>query len=48
MLMGTLSGVEMALDLANVPFQAGGVLAAMNILKGNERRASSSRPNAVA
>jgi alanine-glyoxylate transaminase/serine-glyoxylate transaminase/serine-pyruvate transaminase len=33
MLMGTLSGVEMGLDLAGVPHQAGGVLAAMDILK---------------
>jgi len=36
MLMGTLSGVEMALDLARVPFRPGGVLAAMQILKGTE------------
>src|ERR1700682_998545 len=36
MLMGTLSGVEMALDLAKVPFQAGGVLAAMAVLKGQD------------
>jgi alanine-glyoxylate transaminase/serine-glyoxylate transaminase/serine-pyruvate transaminase len=34
MLMGTLSGVEMALDLAGVPHRAGGVLAAMEVLKG--------------
>jgi alanine-glyoxylate transaminase / serine-glyoxylate transaminase / serine-pyruvate transaminase len=34
MLMGTLSGVEMALDLARVPHQKGGVLAAMEVLKG--------------
>jgi alanine-glyoxylate transaminase/serine-glyoxylate transaminase/serine-pyruvate transaminase len=33
MLMGTLSGVEMALDLAGVPHKAGGVLAAMEVLK---------------
>ena len=33
MLMGTLSGVEMGLDLAKVPHRAGGVLAAMDILK---------------
>jgi alanine-glyoxylate transaminase/serine-glyoxylate transaminase/serine-pyruvate transaminase len=33
MLMGTLSGVEMGLDLAGVPHTAGGVLAAMDILK---------------
>ncbi len=36
MLMGTLSGVEMGLDLAGVPHQAGGVLAAMDILKREE------------
>jgi alanine-glyoxylate transaminase/serine-glyoxylate transaminase/serine-pyruvate transaminase len=35
MLMGALSGVEMALDLAKVPHQKGGVLAAMDVLKGN-------------
>jgi alanine-glyoxylate transaminase / serine-glyoxylate transaminase / serine-pyruvate transaminase len=34
MLMGTLSGVEMALGVANVPHKAGGVLAAMEVLKG--------------
>jgi alanine-glyoxylate transaminase/serine-glyoxylate transaminase/serine-pyruvate transaminase len=34
MLMGTLSGVEMALDVANVPHRSGGVLAAMEVLKG--------------
>jgi alanine-glyoxylate transaminase / serine-glyoxylate transaminase / serine-pyruvate transaminase len=34
MLMGTLSGVEMALDVAKVPHKAGGVLAAMEVLKG--------------
>jgi alanine-glyoxylate transaminase / serine-glyoxylate transaminase / serine-pyruvate transaminase len=34
MLMGTLSGVEMALDLAQVPHRSGGVLAAMEVLKG--------------
>jgi alanine-glyoxylate transaminase/serine-glyoxylate transaminase/serine-pyruvate transaminase len=36
MLMGTLSGVEMALDLAKVPHRAGGVLAAMDILKNRD------------
>jgi alanine-glyoxylate transaminase/serine-glyoxylate transaminase/serine-pyruvate transaminase len=36
MLMGTLSGVEMGLALANVPHESGGVLAAMNILTGKE------------
>jgi alanine-glyoxylate transaminase/serine-glyoxylate transaminase/serine-pyruvate transaminase len=34
MLMGTLSGVEMGLHLAGVPYQAGGVLAAMDVLTG--------------
>ena len=33
MLMGTLSGVEMGLDLAKVPHRSGGVLAAMEVLK---------------
>ena len=36
MLMGTLSGVEMGLDLAKVPHRDGGVLAAMEVLKGRE------------
>jgi alanine-glyoxylate transaminase / serine-glyoxylate transaminase / serine-pyruvate transaminase len=36
MLMGTLSGVEMGLDLAKVPHRAGGVVAAMDILKKRE------------
>jgi alanine-glyoxylate transaminase/serine-glyoxylate transaminase/serine-pyruvate transaminase len=36
MLMGTLSGVEMGLDLAKVPHRAGGVLAAMDVLKSRE------------
>ena len=31
-LMGTLAGVEMGLELANIPFQKGGVLAAMQSL----------------
>ena len=35
MLMGTLSGVEMGLDLAKVPHRSGGVLAAMEVLKGS-------------
>jgi alanine-glyoxylate transaminase/serine-glyoxylate transaminase/serine-pyruvate transaminase len=34
MLMGTLAGVEMGLDLAKVPHRSGGVLAAMEVLKG--------------
>jgi alanine-glyoxylate transaminase/serine-glyoxylate transaminase/serine-pyruvate transaminase len=36
MLMGTLSGVEMGLDLAKVPYRNGGVLAAMEILKARD------------
>lgn len=36
MLMGTLAGVEMGLDLARVPHRAGGVDAAMEVLKGRE------------
>jgi alanine-glyoxylate transaminase/serine-glyoxylate transaminase/serine-pyruvate transaminase len=36
MLMGTLSGVEMGLDLAKVPHRSGGVLAAMEVLTGRE------------
>src|SRR5205807_8313032 len=34
MLMGTLSGVEMGLDLAKVPFTRGGVNAALRALAG--------------
>jgi alanine-glyoxylate transaminase/serine-glyoxylate transaminase/serine-pyruvate transaminase len=34
MLMGTLSGVEMGLELANVPHRQGGVDAAMAVLTG--------------
>ncbi|HUR33556.1 MAG TPA: aminotransferase class V-fold PLP-dependent enzyme [Vicinamibacterales bacterium] len=34
MLMGTLSGVEMALGLTGVPVRKGGVLAAMDLLSG--------------
>jgi alanine-glyoxylate transaminase/serine-glyoxylate transaminase/serine-pyruvate transaminase len=36
MLAGTLSGVEMGLALAGVPFKKGGVQAAMDYLAGNE------------
>jgi alanine-glyoxylate transaminase/serine-glyoxylate transaminase/serine-pyruvate transaminase len=36
MLMGTLSGIEMGLDLAHVPHRSGGVLAAMEVLKGRD------------
>jgi alanine-glyoxylate transaminase/serine-glyoxylate transaminase/serine-pyruvate transaminase len=34
MLMGTLAGVEMGLHLAKIPHKTGGVLAAMDVLKG--------------
>jgi alanine-glyoxylate transaminase / serine-glyoxylate transaminase / serine-pyruvate transaminase len=40
MLMGTLSGVEMGLDLARVPHRAGGVLAAMDVLKARDEVAA--------
>jgi len=33
MLMGTLAGVEMGLDIAGIPHKSGGVLAAMDVLK---------------
>jgi alanine-glyoxylate transaminase/serine-glyoxylate transaminase/serine-pyruvate transaminase len=36
MLMGTLSGVEMGLELAKVPHRKGGVLAAMEVLTDRE------------
>ena len=36
MLMGTLCGVEMGLGLAKVPHRGGGVLAAMEVLKGRD------------
>jgi alanine-glyoxylate transaminase/serine-glyoxylate transaminase/serine-pyruvate transaminase len=36
MLMGTLAGVEMGLDLAKVPHRTGGVAAAMEVLKGRD------------
>ncbi|MBX9589018.1 MAG: aminotransferase class V-fold PLP-dependent enzyme [Hyphomonadaceae bacterium] len=45
MLMGTLAGVEMGLDLAKVPHTSGGVLAAMDVLMGKEG-ATSSAPRA--
>jgi alanine-glyoxylate transaminase/serine-glyoxylate transaminase/serine-pyruvate transaminase len=48
MLMGTLSGVEMGLDLAGVPHRAGGVLAAMEVLKGKEAVPLSAQRSAVA
>jgi alanine-glyoxylate transaminase/serine-glyoxylate transaminase/serine-pyruvate transaminase len=48
MLMGTLSGVEMALDLAKVPHKAGGVLAAMEVLKGKDVVPLSTHQSSVA
>jgi alanine-glyoxylate transaminase / serine-glyoxylate transaminase / serine-pyruvate transaminase len=36
MLMATLSGIEMGLDLAKVPHRSGGVLAAMDVLKSRD------------
>lgn len=39
MLMGTLAGVEMGLDLARIPHKAGGVLAAMDVLKATDEDA---------
>ena len=36
MLMGTLAGVEMALDVARVPHSKGGVMAAMEVLTGRD------------
>jgi alanine-glyoxylate transaminase/serine-glyoxylate transaminase/serine-pyruvate transaminase len=48
MLMGTLSGVEMALDVAKVPHKVGGVLAAMEALKGKDAIPLSTHQTAVA
>jgi alanine-glyoxylate transaminase / serine-glyoxylate transaminase / serine-pyruvate transaminase len=36
MLMGTLSGIEMGLDLAQVPHRSGGIVAAMDVLKKSD------------
>ena len=38
MLMGTLAGVEMGLELAKVPHRKGGVLAAMDVLTGRNEK----------
>jgi alanine-glyoxylate transaminase/serine-glyoxylate transaminase/serine-pyruvate transaminase len=43
MLMGTLSGVEMGLELAGVPVKKGGVLAAMDCLSGAARKSQGTR-----
>jgi alanine-glyoxylate transaminase / serine-glyoxylate transaminase / serine-pyruvate transaminase len=42
-LMGTLSGVEMGLELAGVPHRKGGAAAAMEFLSGQARLASKER-----
>lgn len=42
MLMGTLSGVEMGLDLAGVPHMRGGVTAALDLLMQTARKSESS------
>src|SRR5690606_9933068 len=46
MLAGTLSGVEMGLELAGVPHRAGGVASALEYLAAAAR--DSSRPDAAA
>ena len=43
MLMGTLSGVEMGLELAGVPFRKGGVLAALDSLTAAARKTEGNR-----
>jgi alanine-glyoxylate transaminase/serine-glyoxylate transaminase/serine-pyruvate transaminase len=43
MLMGTLAGVEMGLELAGVPAKKGGVLAAMESLAGEARKSQGTR-----
>ena len=43
MLMGTLAGVEMGLELAGVPAKKGGVLAAMEFLAAEARKAQGNR-----
>ncbi|MBQ8101540.1 MAG: aminotransferase class V-fold PLP-dependent enzyme [Afipia sp.] len=43
MLMGTLAGVEMALDLAKVPHRSGGVMSAMGVLTGRDAKASQAK-----
>jgi alanine-glyoxylate transaminase/serine-glyoxylate transaminase/serine-pyruvate transaminase len=48
MLMGALSGIEMGLDLAKVPHRSGGVLAAMEVLKGREMAPMPKSRNVVA
>jgi alanine-glyoxylate transaminase / serine-glyoxylate transaminase / serine-pyruvate transaminase len=43
MLMGTLAGVEMALDLAGVPRRSGGVLAAMKVVANRQPESARAR-----
>jgi len=37
MLMGTLSGVEMGLELSGMPYRRGGVQAALGYLSGQDQ-----------
>ena len=48
MLAGTLSGVEMGLALAGVPFQQGGVSAALEYLAHGDAAQSAARPKRFA
>jgi alanine-glyoxylate transaminase/serine-glyoxylate transaminase/serine-pyruvate transaminase len=48
MLMGTLAGVEMGLDLAEVPHRSGGVAAAMQVLVGGDAATLTQAKSAVA
>ncbi|MSP79676.1 MAG: aminotransferase class V-fold PLP-dependent enzyme [Rhodospirillales bacterium] len=48
MLAGTLSGVEMGLALAGVPFQRGGVDAALDYLANGDAALAAARPKRVA
>ena len=48
MLAGTLSGVEMGLALASVPFQRGGVSAALDYLAHGDAALSEAKPKRVA
>ena len=47
MLMGTLAGVEMGLELAEIPYTSGGVNTAMDQLSGRRRTRSDSRSLSV-
>jgi alanine-glyoxylate transaminase/serine-glyoxylate transaminase/serine-pyruvate transaminase len=48
MLAGTLSGVEMGLQIAGVPFQRGGVTAALDFLAHGDSRRAEPKPKLVA